>query len=135
MLMDLLGSGIALHEQTIADALDVARFTGLTDEDIEDVRNKEVKAALYQSMGVVPENPVEFLRYLVYKATNKTLLIKSLASVAASRALDAVPRDDSWPAQASGSEPGGSSCWRLPNSSAQTVGGCVPGPWATTDPV
>lgn len=82
-LLDLLGSGIALHEDTIGDVLDVASFVGLSAEDIDLVRNKEVKATLYDSLGIVPRNPTEFLRYVIYKATNKTLLIKNAASVSA----------------------------------------------------
>src|SRR5579883_502126 len=87
-LLRLLVSGVALHEETIADALDVARFVGLSDEDIDRVRNKEVKAALYDSLGVVPGNPTEFLRYVVYQATKKTLLIKNPATVAAIKERD-----------------------------------------------
>ena len=45
--MGLLGSGIALGEQTISDVLDVANFIELPPDEIDDVKNKEVKAALY----------------------------------------------------------------------------------------
>ncbi len=76
-LMKLLGSGVALHERTIADALDVATFVGFTEEDVERVKNKEVKAALYDYFGFVPHQPIEFLRYVVFRATDKTLLIKN----------------------------------------------------------
>lgn len=87
-LLGLLVSGVALHEDTIKDVLDVAGFVGLTDEDIERVRNKEVKAALYRHLDMVPGNPTEFLRYVVYQATNKTLLIKNGASVKAIKERD-----------------------------------------------
>jgi len=93
-LVGLLSSGVALHEKTIADVLDVARFVGLSAEDIDRVRTKEVKVALYDSLGVVPGNPTEFLRYIIFHATEKTLLIKSRAVVAALKArdnLDLVP--------------------------------------------
>ena len=32
---------------------------------------------MYDYLDIVPENPTEFLRYLVYKATDSTLLIKN----------------------------------------------------------
>jgi len=76
-LMNILRSGIALGEDTIEDVLDVAKFLELDKDDIESVKNKEVKSALYGYLDLVPENPTEFLRYVVYEATKKTLLIKS----------------------------------------------------------
>jgi len=76
-LMDLLGSGIALGEDTIRDAVDIAAFLELVEKDIEGIRNKEVKIVLYDHLNLTPENPVEFLRFAVYKVTEKTLLIKS----------------------------------------------------------
>lgn len=81
LLLRLLVSGVALHTDTINDVLDVACLVGLSDEDIDRVQNKEVKAALYDSLGSVPGNPTEFLRYVVYHATKKTLLIKNRATV------------------------------------------------------
>lgn len=80
-LMTLLSSGIALHERTIADALDVAQFVSVDESDLERIANKEVKAALYDHLGIVPSNPVEFLRFVVYRATERTLLIKNGALV------------------------------------------------------
>lgn len=76
-LMNILRSGIALGEDTIKDVLDVAEFLELDKNDIKDVKNKEVKSVLYGRLNLVPENPVEFLRYVVHKATGKTLLIKN----------------------------------------------------------
>lgn len=78
-LLDLLGSGVALHEDTVADALDIAVFVGLGEEDLSRVANKEVRAALYDCLGLVPSNPTEFLRFVVYRATGQTLLIKNEA--------------------------------------------------------
>lgn len=87
-LLVLLASGVALHEETINDVLEVARFVGLSDEEIDQVRNKEVKAALYDALGRIPSNPTEFLRYVVYRATNKMLLIKNSASITAIKERD-----------------------------------------------
>ena len=75
-LLNLLQSGIALKEDTINDIVDVATFVELNESEIETIKNKEVKTALYDYLNFVPENPTEFLRYIVYKSTDKTLLIK-----------------------------------------------------------
>jgi hypothetical protein len=74
-LLALLESGIALGEDTIQAAVEVAMFVGLND--FERVKNKEVKAVLYDHSGLFPENPIEFLRFVIFKATSTTLLIKS----------------------------------------------------------
>jgi hypothetical protein len=76
-LMKLLGSGIALYEKTVADCIDVAQFVGFGAHEVEDVKNKEVKSALYDYFGIVPTKPVDFLRFIVYRATESTLLIKN----------------------------------------------------------
>ncbi|MCC7574574.1 hypothetical protein KO361_03195 [Candidatus Woesearchaeota archaeon] len=76
-LMTLLNSGIALKEDTIQDVIDVALYVGVNEKDIEKINNREVKIILYEYLNILPENPVEFLRYVVYVATNETLLIKS----------------------------------------------------------
>ena len=79
-LLSLLETGIALAEDTIQAVVEVAMYVGLSDFDR--VRNKEVKAALYDYSGLIPENPTEFLRYMIFKATSTTLLIKSPSLIA-----------------------------------------------------
>jgi len=76
-LLKLVNSGIALKEDTIKDIVDVTEKITFEDDEIHKIRNKEVKAALYAEYGLFPENPVEFLRYMVYLETGKTLLIKN----------------------------------------------------------
>ncbi len=76
-LLIMLSSGIALSEDTINDIKEVLGIIELTVGEICTVRNKEVQAIAYDLYGLVPEVPTDFLRYLVYKATDKTLLIKS----------------------------------------------------------
>jgi len=80
-LLSLLNSGIALKEETIKDVLDVATYLSFDLSDLDSIRNREVKIALYDYLSLVPENPVELLRYLIFKATNKTLLIKDAATI------------------------------------------------------
>lgn len=80
-LKKLIESGVALHEQTLADAIDVAQFVGFNEDDLAAVKNKEFKSAMYDYLGIVPAAPVDFLRYVVYRATEKTLLIKNKALI------------------------------------------------------
>ena len=80
-LLSLLFSGIALAEDTIKDVVEVAKFVELNESEIKNIRNKEVKVALYDQLGLVPQNPIEFLRYVVFKATGDTLLIKNKALI------------------------------------------------------
>ena len=62
-LMKLLNSGIALKEDTINDVVDVALFVDIDEKDIEVIKNKEVRVILYDHLNMIPENPVEFLRF------------------------------------------------------------------------
>lgn len=76
--LSLLKSGIALKEETIDDLLYILHteleydFTGK-----ENIRNKEAMIKIADRYDIYPENPVEFFRYVIYKTTRTTLLIKS----------------------------------------------------------
>ena len=89
-LLKLLSSGIALHEDTVKDVLEVAEFVGINEKDLESIKNKEVRIALYDSLDIFPEDPTEFLRFTIYKAIEKTLLIKSPALIAEIREAESV---------------------------------------------
>jgi len=82
-LMNLLNMGIALAEDTIKDVIDIALFVGVDEQDLATIRNKEIKATMYSYLNLIPENPVEFLRFIIYKITGNTLLIKSPGLIAA----------------------------------------------------
>lgn len=73
---DMLYSGIALKENTLQMVLEL-----ITDIDIDRVKNKEALMKLHKKVGTVPKDNVEFVRYLVFLATNKTLLIKDKATL------------------------------------------------------
>lgn len=89
-LMKLIASGVALKYQTVADVVSIFGDLdiGITEEDLEVVKNKEVKIHLYDLLGLVPKNALEFLRFVVYKATDTTLLIKSPGLIAQIRESD-----------------------------------------------
>lgn len=80
-LLDFLSSGIALKEATIKDVLEVATLVGVTEAESQEVKNKEVRIALYDYFGYVPSNNLEFMRYMVYKITGMTQIIKNKATI------------------------------------------------------
>ena len=75
-LWKLLTSNIALSKKTIECIINLAEYLDITKENINKVNNKEVKTALYDKLNIIPENNIEFFRYLIYKQTERTLLIK-----------------------------------------------------------
>lgn len=79
----LCKTGIAFGEDTIKDIFDVILFVEINEKELELIKNREVKIKLYDFLEVVPEDPVEFLRYLIYKTTGRTLLIKDKATIEA----------------------------------------------------
>lgn len=75
--LDLLKSGVALKKDTIDDIIEVLsdldyEFTGK-----ESIKNKEALMIICNRMGIVPSDPSEFVRYLIYLATGETLIIKN----------------------------------------------------------
>ena len=76
--LSLLKSGIALTEETINDILTILvdtldyTFTGS-----EGIRNKEAIIKIADLYGVVPTDTMEFFRYIIYKSTGQSLLIKN----------------------------------------------------------
>lgn len=87
-LLKMLKLGIALNEDTIKDVVEIAKQVGINQSNVRDINNKEVKISLCDSLCLFPEDPVEFLRYLVYKTTGKTLLIKDPATIEAIKVGD-----------------------------------------------
>lgn len=76
--LSLLKSGVALKEETVDDLISVLvdefgyKFTGK-----EGIKNKEAIVKIVENYNVYPEDPVEFLRYVIYRTTDQTLLIKN----------------------------------------------------------
>ncbi len=73
-LMVMLTSGIALSQDTIEDIKALSKF--VDKNRIDEIKNREVKIFLYDKYNIVPHNPDEFLRYLIFKTTGMTLKIK-----------------------------------------------------------
>ena len=77
---DLLKSGIALDSKTIDDIIILVYGLGFyLDPSI--IKNKEVLMYVYKKENKLPSDPVEMVRYLVYRSTESTLLIKDKATI------------------------------------------------------
>lgn len=90
--LNMLRSGIALKEETVDCILSVLteeleyKFSG-----DEGIRNKEAIVKIADDCGVLPKDTVEFLRYVLFKTTGETLLIKNNETIAAIKASDFNP--------------------------------------------
>ncbi len=72
-----LGSGVALSPETLKDIVTVVKTCKLDQSLIERVGNRELKVLLCDHFRVVPQDPTEYLRYLVAKISGESLLIKN----------------------------------------------------------
>jgi hypothetical protein len=72
----MVSSGIALAEQDLTDLVAVIKDQGL-EIDPSTSSNRELAVRLYGLLGIIPADPVEYLRLRVYGVTESTLLIKS----------------------------------------------------------
>lgn len=79
-LMNLLTSGIALAKQTVEDIMVLADF--IDKDKIDQIKNREVKLALYKKFNIMPKNPDEFFRYLLLATANISMKIKNNDSIA-----------------------------------------------------
>ena len=86
-LLNLLNSGIALSKDAINHVINIVDYIGdIGIHDIDRINNKEVKCILYDRLGIIPKDPVEFLRFFLYKTINSTLLIKDRNTINAIKA-------------------------------------------------
>lgn len=80
--LTLLRSGMALSEEDVKDTLSILiDELGYTVTEKDNIKNKEALVQL-ADYGILPFNPTEVLRLAIYRATGKTLLIKSKAAIA-----------------------------------------------------
>lgn len=75
-LMTLVTSGIALSERTVEDVKVLSDF--IDKNRFDEVSNREIKTYLYDKYNVMPKNPDDFLRYMLFKLTGNTLKIQSV---------------------------------------------------------
>lgn len=80
--LNMLRSGMALKEETINDLLSVLSdelgysFTGN-----EGIKNKEAIVKIADQYGVIPRDIMQFLRYIIYRSTGESLLIKNKETI------------------------------------------------------
>jgi hypothetical protein len=80
--LNLLRSGIALKEETIDTLLSIlVDELGYTFTGKEGIKNKEAIVKIADTYGVVPDDTMEFFRYVIYRATGDTLLIKNPVTI------------------------------------------------------
>lgn len=76
-IVSLGSSGIALMQETLDDIMAIVVANKYETVFVEQIKNRELKELLYDHYGIVPQEPVAFLRHLVSKLTNESLLIKN----------------------------------------------------------
>lgn len=72
-----LADGIALAQETLDDIMEIVKGHNYGKSFVEKIGNRELKALLLDFYGIVPSEPVEFLRHLISKLTDESLLIKN----------------------------------------------------------
>ena len=55
----------------------IVKYNLFTQREISDIKNIELKISLFEEYNIIPDDSVEYLRYLIYKSTWETLLIKN----------------------------------------------------------
>lgn len=85
-IYNLINSGIALSKDTVNSIITLSDY--IEEEDIDSIKNKEVKIALYEKFDIVPSDAEDFLRYLLYKTTGLTLKIKDSRTISSLKMAD-----------------------------------------------
>lgn len=81
--LNLFYSGIALKQETIAACADflfdcvAAKEFNSANIDVDKIQNREALVVVCSKFGKYPNNAISLFRYIVYVATNETLLIKN----------------------------------------------------------
>ena len=78
---NLVTQNLALSKTTVNDIMNLSDYINIdmhknTDGYFTDIKNKEIKIALCSKFNILPKRGDEFLRYILAKYCNKTLLIK-----------------------------------------------------------
>jgi hypothetical protein len=73
----IIGCGAALSEDTLKDIVKVVKDSRYDCGILERINNFELKIRFYDYYQKVPKEPVDYLRYLIYKLTGETLIIKN----------------------------------------------------------
>lgn len=80
--LKIILTGAALSEETLKNIVTILKFLEIN-LNVDDVPNKELKNYLCEMLNILPKSPTEFLRYMIYKGTGSTLLIKNFDTISA----------------------------------------------------
>ncbi len=76
--LDMLYSGIALNQSTMQACADmVIDFYGVKGIDIDMVSNREAQVYICDKLHIAPKEKFALFRYIIFKTTSKTLIIKN----------------------------------------------------------
>jgi hypothetical protein len=80
--MDMLASGIAMKQRTLEPICDyvahyVSSYKMETPFNIDDVANREAVVMLCDKLDIAPNRKFDLLRYIIYKTTGKSTIIKN----------------------------------------------------------
>ena len=76
----MIMAGAALSDETLEDLAAIVNFLDIK-LNVDDVPNKEFAIRLCLLLNILPKDPVQFLRYMIYLASNSTLLIKDAETI------------------------------------------------------
>ena len=76
-ILKLAKSGIALSETVLNDIMTLVKNYNFDKKLFKTIKNKELKSLLNDYYNIVPTQPIEYLRYVISKLTNTSLLIKN----------------------------------------------------------
>ena len=76
-IVHLGSAGIALSTETLDYMMEIIKANNYASDFVKYITNRELKARLYEYFDLVPEEPVEYLRYVITKLTGQSLLIKN----------------------------------------------------------
>ncbi len=72
-----LGSGIALMQETLDDIMVIVKELKFHYNFVDKIENRELKSMINDLYNIVPEEPVAFLRHIISKLTDESLIIKN----------------------------------------------------------
>ncbi len=76
LAIEMIENSNELSDEIINDLIEVMNYLDI-EFDVDDVPNQKLLLRLCDMMKVLPKNPAQFLRYMIYRGTGSTLLIKN----------------------------------------------------------
>jgi hypothetical protein len=76
-IISLDASGIALSDETLNDIMTIIHTNGYQSTFVRGLKNRELKARCSILYDIAPDQPEEWLRYVIMKLTGESLLVKN----------------------------------------------------------